>query len=142
LTEDGSPKSIAQALQALSQIRAELKLVIAGNHEISMDEAFYLAEGGNEADVEEAYALVGPEAESEASKCGVTFLLEGTHHFTLFSGATFSIYASPYTPKNRGFRPSNTRLPKIASICKIRHQRGRRTLVSNARSFPTISTSS
>jgi len=46
LTEDGSPKSIAQALEALSKIEAEVKLVIAGNHAISMDRSFYLAEGG------------------------------------------------------------------------------------------------
>lgn len=98
LAEDGSPKSIAEALQALGKIKAELKLVIAGNHEVSLDRTFYLSEGGGEADVGKAYALISPEADSEASKNGVTFLEEGTHTFTLSSGASFIIFASPYTP--------------------------------------------
>jgi hypothetical protein len=99
ITEDGSPKSIAQALQALSEVKAELKLVIAGNHEISIDKAYYLAEGGNEADVGEVHALISPEPNFEASKSGVRFLSEGTYCFTLSSGATFRMYASLYTPK-------------------------------------------
>jgi predicted phosphodiesterase len=98
LTEDGSPTSIAQAFQALSQVKAELRLVIAGNHEISLDKKYYLVEGGDASDVGKAHALISPEAESEASRSGVTFLSEGTHRFTLSSGVTFRIYASPYTP--------------------------------------------
>jgi hypothetical protein len=98
LTEDGSPESIAGALRSLSNVKAELKLAIAGNHDISLDKTYYLAEGGKEADVEQAYGLICPEAISEASKSGVIFLSEGTHQFTLSSGATFTIYASPYTP--------------------------------------------
>ncbi|KAF1913860.1 Metallo-dependent phosphatase-like protein [Ampelomyces quisqualis] len=98
LTEDGSPQSIAAALQALSRVKAELRLVIAGNHEISLDKTYYLAQKGAEADVGEAHALVSPEAASQASKSGTIFLSEGTRRFTLASGATFRIYASPYTP--------------------------------------------
>jgi len=98
LTEDGSPSGIAEALQALSKVRAELKLVIAGNHEISLDKTYYLEQGGTEADVGQAHALMSPEAKSVASKSGLTFLSEGTYRFTLASGATFRIYASPYTP--------------------------------------------
>jgi predicted MPP superfamily phosphohydrolase len=98
LTEDGTPSSIAGALQALSNVEAERRLAIAGNHDISLDKKYYLAEGGKEADIEQAYALVSPEATSEASKSGVTFLSEGTHQFTLSSGAAFTIHVSPYTP--------------------------------------------
>jgi hypothetical protein len=98
LTEDGSPASIASALQALGKINAELKLVIAGNHEISLDREYYLSEGGLEADYQKTLSLVsGPE--SEAAKNGITYLDEGTHEFTLKSGATFRIYTSQWTPK-------------------------------------------
>jgi hypothetical protein len=69
--------------------------VIAGNHEISLDKKYYLAEGGNAAEVDKASALVSPDSSSEASKPGVSFLQEGTHTFTLSSGATFTIYSSP-----------------------------------------------
>ncbi|KAH7078530.1 Metallo-dependent phosphatase-like protein [Paraphoma chrysanthemicola] len=94
MTEDGSPESIFEAIQAIASIQAELKLVIAGNHEISLDKNYYLGEGGNENDFERAQNVA-----SAASENGVTFLDEGTHTFTLSSGATFTIYASPYTPQ-------------------------------------------
>ncbi|RMZ72940.1 metallophosphoesterase domain-containing 2 [Pyrenophora seminiperda CCB06] len=98
LTQDGTPESITSALRALGKIKAKLKLVIAGNHEISLDKPYWLSQGGTEADAERACALVSPDKNSEASKNGVTFLKEGTHAFNLPCGATFSIYTSPYTP--------------------------------------------
>jgi hypothetical protein len=54
--------------------------------------------------------MVAPDASSKASKAGVTFLQEGTHTFTLSTGATFTIYSSPYTPsyESSGFQyPTN-----------------------------------
>lgn len=98
LTQDGTPESISSALQALGKINAQLKLVIAGNHEISLDRPYWLSQGGTEADADLAYALVSPDKNSEASRNGVTFLSEGTHTFNLPCGATLRIYASPYTP--------------------------------------------
>jgi predicted phosphodiesterase len=98
LTEDGSPASITAALQMLGKVNAELKLVIAGNHEISLDKEYYLAEGGQPAKYEESRALVfGPD--SEAKRNGVTYLDEGIRKFELRSGATFRIYTSQWTPK-------------------------------------------
>ncbi|KAF2797039.1 Metallo-dependent phosphatase [Melanomma pulvis-pyrius CBS 109.77] len=98
LTEDGSAASISSALQALGKSKAELKLAIAGNHEISLDKEYYLSEGGLEADYLKSRSLVsGPDPEAE--KNGVTFLEEGTHEFILKSGATFRIFTSQWTPK-------------------------------------------
>ncbi|KAL6712412.1 hypothetical protein ACN47E_000289 [Coniothyrium glycines] len=91
-TEDGSPRSISETLGALRKIKAELKLVIAGNHEISLDQRYYQGEGGSLADVQSSQDMV------KKGNHGITFLSEGTYTFTLKSGATFSIYASPYTP--------------------------------------------
>ena len=99
LTEDGSPASLKTTLKALGKADAELKLVIAGNHDISLDESYYLSEGGWKKDHMEACALVSSQEDSEASKNGIVFLEEGTHTFTLQSEATFRIYASPYTPQ-------------------------------------------
>ncbi|KAI4703028.1 hypothetical protein J4E81_001905 [Alternaria sp. BMP 2799] len=98
LTEDGTPDSISAALQTLGKVEAKLKLVIAGNHDISLDKLYWLSQGGTEADAERADATVSLDAGSEASKNGITFLKEGTHTFKLACGATFKIYASPYTP--------------------------------------------
>ncbi|KAK8176258.1 hypothetical protein BC567DRAFT_226661 [Phyllosticta citribraziliensis] len=80
----------------LGKIPAELKLVIAGNHEISLDREYFLSQGGNEEDHERSLAAVtGPVAERN----GVTFLQEGTHKFTLRNGASFTVFASPHTPR-------------------------------------------
>jgi len=91
-TESGSSESIEEAMKALSNVEAELKLVIAGNHEISLDKAYYLSEGGSEAEHHKSCAIV-------RSNTSIHFLEEGTHHFTLKSGAKFAIYASSWTPK-------------------------------------------
>ncbi|KAJ4293213.1 hypothetical protein N0V90_008495 [Kalmusia sp. IMI 367209] len=90
LTEDGSPQSISTALSALSKIDAEIKLIIAGNHEISLDKTYYLAEGGSEAAyLESRSLLLNPD---------IRYLEEGTHDFMLKSGAHFKIYVSSWTP--------------------------------------------
>jgi hypothetical protein len=98
LTEDGSPASIRSALIELSKAPCELKLVIAGNHEISLDAEYFLSEGGSEAQHLEAKSLISG-AESLASELGITFLSEGTHTFSLRNGAEFKVYASPFTPR-------------------------------------------
>ncbi|KAF2819898.1 hypothetical protein CC86DRAFT_361303 [Ophiobolus disseminans] len=98
ITEDGSPESISEALLALGKIKAELRLIIAGNLEISLDKKYHCAEGGAAEVVEKAQDLVSKELTSKASECGITFLEEGTHTFTLSSGVTFRIYTSPFTP--------------------------------------------
>lgn len=95
LTEDGSPKSISSAIKNLGAVRAELKLVIPGNHEISMDKEYYVSEGGDLEDYRKSTEF----AYGELAKANnVTFLQEGTHEFALNNGASFRIYASPYTP--------------------------------------------
>ena len=97
LTEDGTPESISAAIQSMRAIDAELKLVIAGNHDIALDKDFWLSQGGEEANNLKAVDTVFGR---EAKEAGVTFLKEGTHKFTLKSGASFRVYASPYTPEH------------------------------------------
>lgn len=89
----------------LGRIDAELRLVIAGNHDLSLDKPYW-------------HRLVDPEdnerlAEHEqgmhimkgplAQAAGVTYLDEGLHNFTLKNGANFTIYASPYQPEFFGW---------------------------------------
>ncbi|KAF9699219.1 hypothetical protein EKO04_002754 [Ascochyta lentis] len=99
LTSTGTPHSLTHALQDLGRTTAELKLVIPGNHELALDKAYYLSQGGNPTAVKQAQALVSAAPESEASRNGITFLHEqGTRKFTLASGTSFTLYSSPYTP--------------------------------------------
>lgn len=100
LTHCGGVPSFKKALKMLSSISAELKLIIPGNHDLELDKAYWDSQtdsdGAPEDPKDHSLALklmTGP----LATKAGVTYLHEGTHSFTLRSGATFSIYVSPYT---------------------------------------------
>ncbi|KAK8154942.1 hypothetical protein BKA80DRAFT_291822 [Phyllosticta citrichinensis] len=96
LTEDGSPSSLRRAIEMLGKIPAELKLAIAGNHDISLDREYYLSQGGSEKEYESSLAAVTGQV---AKENGVTFLQEGTHQFMLQNRVSFTIFASPYTPQ-------------------------------------------
>ena len=101
LTNVGGLSSFKKALQMLGCIDAELKLVIAGNHDLELDQVYWNAVCNDENEPENpqdhnqaVYTMTGP----LAVKAGVTFLTEGMHSFTLKSGVSFTVYASPYTP--------------------------------------------
>lgn len=77
-------------------MKAELKLVIAGNHDASLDQDFCKRETGSVDMFKEAVALW---TSQEAKDAGVHYLEEGLHPFTLRFGAVFTVYASQYTPQ-------------------------------------------
>lgn len=103
LTMIGRLDEYEWALDMLESIDADLKLVIAGNHDISLDETYYKRKGaymqrrGYDADMprKAREMWTGPRAQ----KAGVTYLDEGTHSFTLKNGARLGVYASPYQPE-------------------------------------------
>ncbi|KAI9888446.1 MAG: hypothetical protein M1814_006925 [Vezdaea aestivalis] len=90
-----------QVIAGLASTEAELKLVIAGNHDITLDKPFYerrktAMHGSSLEDPDEARALwTSPETRAK----GIVYLEEGTHSFALSNGAQFTIYASPYQPE-------------------------------------------
>ncbi|KAL9083636.1 MAG: hypothetical protein Q9165_008451 [Trypethelium subeluteriae] len=90
-------------ISMLSRIKAELKLVIAGNHDCSLDEEYYGREGKHQHGPD--YNRDVPERAMDmwkgelAKQAGITYLEEGNYEFTLKSGANFTIYASPYQPE-------------------------------------------
>ena len=96
LTNNGGLKHHEEALELLGSIDAELKLAIPGNHEIDLDETFMRAWDANPAQREEALKIWKSD---KAKRMGVHLLDEGLHQFTLKNGASFKVYASPYTPK-------------------------------------------
>ncbi|KAI9655443.1 MAG: hypothetical protein M1831_004858 [Alyxoria varia] len=96
LTQNGGLRHHKAALNMLGSLSAELKLVIPGNHEVDMDCTFLKA---NDADLEHRIQALEIWSGEEAKDMGVHFLDEGTHRFTLKSGVSFSVYASPYTPR-------------------------------------------
>ena len=109
LTMTGGAAQYDEALEALARYDAPVKLVIAGNHDLTLDRAWMGAHPGD-ARIATASFDIGAEArwraardlwtaaEGRASREGVTFLDEGVHRVALRNGAHVTVYASPYTP--------------------------------------------
>lgn len=107
LTEESKIDEFKTSLNIMLETKASLKLVIAGNHDFTMDiprfknkltDHITATDAGlvksTYGDFGEARALF----ETEATKAaGVVFLDEGNHSFQLANGASLSVYASPYT---------------------------------------------
>ncbi|OJJ69556.1 hypothetical protein ASPBRDRAFT_131439 [Aspergillus brasiliensis CBS 101740] len=93
------------AIKQLKRLNAPLKIIIAGNHDFTLDTPVFqqkIQDSNLEGDpsVKKVYGEY-----EEARKIfeqqhdrGIIFLDENTHTFTLPNGARLNIYASPYTP--------------------------------------------
>jgi len=106
LTERGGLKAYKGVLRMLSEIDAELKLVIAGNHDLSLDGVYWrkqMCEDDGPEDHAEHDSAVEIMTGPLAKEAGVTYLEEGLRNFTLKSGAKFTIYTSPYQPEFCGW---------------------------------------
>lgn len=96
LTMVGHLHEYERTLKMLEGINADLKLVIAGNHDITLDERYYERKGqymhrwhGYDTDLpRHAKEMWTGE---RARKAGVTYLEEGTHTFQLSNGAQLRV---------------------------------------------------
>ncbi|KAI2625704.1 ser/Thr protein phosphatase family protein [Hypoxylon sp. NC1633] len=111
LTEESKITEIHAALQFLKSLKARKKLVIAGNHDFTLDVPTFktnLAEAGllqEEYLIKQEFGEYGEARRlfNEAAKDGIVFLDEGTHDIDLENGARLRVYASPYTPGDRSW---------------------------------------
>lgn len=100
LTSTGGAPSYRKALRMLGSIDAELKLVIAGNHDLDLDGEYFESHLDEEHDdPEEHKKAVETMTGAMAKEMGVTYLEEGVNTFTLKNGSKFTIYTSPYQPE-------------------------------------------
>lgn len=82
-----------EMMEALVAADAELKIIIAGNHDITLHEEYYIRDGkdmfhrGISEDLEQIRELWTGEA---AKKAGIVYLEEGTRTFDLSNGARFT----------------------------------------------------
>lgn len=107
LTEESKLDEFQVSLDTMLSVRAPLKLIIAGNHDFSLDTPVLKNKLADNTTVEDAdlvkrtYGDFGEARalfESEAAKAaGVKFLDEGNYTFNLANGASLSVYTSPYT---------------------------------------------
>ncbi|KAK7423588.1 hypothetical protein QQX98_001046 [Neonectria punicea] len=106
LTEESKIAELRASLQLLKSLNAPLKLVIAGNHDFTMDVPMFKKKVADVRPplepelVEREYGAWGEVKTlfDDAKKAGIIFLDEGTHRFVLENGAALTVFASPFTP--------------------------------------------
>jgi hypothetical protein len=113
LTQHSKLHEFEETIQLLKNTNAPLKLMIAGNHDFTLDEPVFRKK------VAEASRLSGSSLEDEIGKDfgdygaarqllqqaqdqGITYINEGSYQFSLDNGARLNVYASPYTPSYGG----------------------------------------
>ncbi|OAL56433.1 ser/Thr protein phosphatase family protein [Pyrenochaeta sp. DS3sAY3a] len=104
LTMIGLLQEYEKTLDMLGSIDAELKLVIAGNHDLTLDDVYYQRKGpymhrSHGFDPQMPVKAKEMWTGERARRAGVTYLEEGTHTFRLANGAQLRVYASPYQPE-------------------------------------------
>jgi len=105
LTSVGRLREYQSSIALLSAIPAKLKLVIPGNHDLSLDKDYYLAFKAAILQHQRDYHTSNPDqalalwTSPEARDAGIHYLTEGLHHFDLANGASLSVYASPWQPE-------------------------------------------
>lgn len=108
LTDGSKIAEYHTTLDLLQAINAPLKLVIAGNHDFSLDTPMYQKKAAeahrifsiDPALISKEYGDFGGARSllDDSKSKGIIFLDEGTHHFNLANGARLTVYASPFTP--------------------------------------------
>lgn len=101
LTGNGALYQHERTVEMLKGANAKLKIVIPGNHDITLDEKYYERDwklhgrSSGKQDTDACRALyTNPEAEA----AGLVYIEEGTRSF-IVNGAKLTIYASAYTPE-------------------------------------------
>lgn len=105
LTEESKIDEFRAALKMLSNVDAPLKLVIAGNHDFTLDTPFFKEKMLETKDTIEPelwvkeFGHIGEAQQlfEDAKSNGIVFLDQGIHRFNLQNGAQLTVYASPYT---------------------------------------------
>jgi hypothetical protein len=87
----------------LGSVEAGLKLVIAGNHDLSLDEMYSQNNLDEDDDLDEHQRAIEIMTTLLAKEAGVTYLGWGIHTFTFKNGVKFTIYVSAYEPEFGGW---------------------------------------
>jgi len=100
LSQYGSISDYQATLSLLSSLPAPLKLVIPGNHELTLNPLFpssnknFTVAERQELHTQALAFWTGAEAREK----GILYLSPGFHDFILENGARLRLYATPYTP--------------------------------------------
>lgn len=92
LTGTGHVWEMQKTVSMLKQVDAELKIVIAGNHDITLDREFYEEQWEEFHDEPESVDMMNDIWTGEkARQAGIVYLEEGVRIFELSNGAKFTV---------------------------------------------------
>ncbi|PMD35043.1 Metallo-dependent phosphatase, partial [Hyaloscypha variabilis F] len=104
LSQHGSLSDYRRTLTLVSSLPAPLKLVIPGNHDLSLDPSFPVSNQNftltERQELHTQAHSLWTGAETKAA--GIVLLKPGFHEFVLGNGARLRVYAMPYTPYPAG----------------------------------------
>ncbi|KAJ9655318.1 hypothetical protein H2198_005773 [Neophaeococcomyces mojaviensis] len=104
LTSTGKLHEHERAFALLKSLPAPIKLVIPGNHDLTLDRTYCTTHSRLYAwsrahTAEDLQAAENLYTSPEARDAGILYLVEGTLSLTLSNGAELNVYASAYTPE-------------------------------------------
>jgi hypothetical protein len=112
-----------KTLDMLESINADLKLVIAGNHDITLDEEYYARKGENMHRGRHDKDLPAKARDmwtgERAKRAGVTYLEEGTHTFQLPNGANLRVGVLKYFNSLGDLQLSGLRIPLPTRVLRL-----------------------
>jgi hypothetical protein len=112
-----------KTLDMLESINADLKLVIAGNHDITLDEEYYARKGENMHRSRHDKDLPAKARDmwtgERAKRAGVTYLEEGTHTFQLPNGANLRVGVLKYFSSLGDLQLSGLRIPLPTRVLRL-----------------------
>lgn len=106
LTLSGTYEEHGQALELLTKVNAELKIVVPGNHDMTLHREYckgtpngWCPRYDDDAlhEIEEMYTG------KDAQAAGIRYMVEGVKAFTLKNGAVFTVYANAWQPEFNNF---------------------------------------
>ncbi|KAI4093142.1 MAG: hypothetical protein L6R37_007444 [Teloschistes peruensis] len=103
LTDSSTLKEYQASIRLLRTIKAPLKLIIAGNHDWTLDPCIFSLKTAEKirrfdpAEVKAAFGEYGDARRLIDESADLTFLDEGNYEFVLANGAMLRVFASPYT---------------------------------------------
>ena len=106
LTSTGKPEEHERALELLRSLPAPVKIVIPGNHDLTLDKSYCSTHADRslhtwrrkhtQTDLDQALELY---TGADALQAGILYLTEGVRAVPLANGALLNIYASAWTPE-------------------------------------------
>lgn len=110
LTLCGKIDEHKRALALLKSLPAPIKIVIPGNHDMTLDSVYlfqnpYLHGWNRPHDEKDAQDAIAMYTSQDARDAGIIYIVEGLHSVVLPNGAKLTFYASAFTPEfcNWGF---------------------------------------